>query len=89
MAQESSETKPSLPMDAQPTQDVSQGPAESSASTPADEGKQQYRDAGTRGNKRKWQQKKGSDKSGPRNKRKDIGRGEYLYVSPVHERARN
>ncbi|KAK8254087.1 pseudouridine synthase [Phyllosticta capitalensis] len=88
MAQESSETKPSLPMDAQPTQDVSQGPAESSASTPADEGKQQYRDAGTRGNKRKWQQKKGSDKSGPRNKRKDIGRGEYFREQP-DKRQRN
>ncbi|KAK8157189.1 pseudouridine synthase [Phyllosticta citrichinensis] len=88
MAQESSETRPSAPMDAQPPNQVSQGPAEPSASTPADEGKQQYRDGGTRGNKRKWQQKKGSDKSGQRNKRKDIGRGEYFREQP-DKRQRN
>ncbi|KAK7537821.1 tRNA pseudouridine synthase [Phyllosticta citricarpa] len=88
MAQESSETNPSPAMYASSAIQPLQGSAESSASAPADEGKQQYRDAGTRGNKRKWQQKKGSDKSGQRNKRKDIGRGEYFREQP-DKRQRN
>ncbi|KAK7519507.1 pseudouridine synthase [Phyllosticta citriasiana] len=75
-------------MDAPSATQPLQGSAESSASAPADEGKQQYRDAGTRGNKRKWQQKKGFDKSGQRNKRKDIGRGEYFREQP-DKRQRN
>ena len=41
--------------------------------------KKQWRDKGVRGNKRKWQQG-GNLQHGSRGKRKDIGRGEYMYV---------
>lgn len=48
--------------------------------------KKQWRDKGVRGNKRKWQQHGGGDKfqHGSRGKRKDIGRGEYMYAPAAH-----
>lgn len=45
--------------------------------------KKQWRDKGVRGNKRKWQQG-GNIQHGSRGKRKDIGRGEYMYGPASH-----
>lgn len=74
------ETKPQEP--AQPAMDpkpIDSAPVDAAA---GDADKKQWRDKGVRGNKRKWQQhgSSGPLQHGSRDKRKDIGRGEYMYA---------
>lgn len=67
-------------MDSKPNDSASQSASNNNTDAPSGDGeKKQWRDKGVRGNKRKWQQG-GNIQHGARGKRKDIGRGEYMYA---------